>query len=147
MSTLTKLTRSLLVVGLLQAVSALADPSLLPEAHTQNGITYSSGGISEDEATAMKAAASAYNLMLTFAEKGTGEYLADVTVTIKDINGRTVLDTISKGPLFLIDLPAGRYTVQTEVNGQTQSKTTDITPRHHAELVYYWPQNVVDTTE
>ncbi len=108
---------SLLAIGMLQAIPALAaDPSALPPAQTQNGITYVTGGIGETESNAMKAAAGHYDLMLTFAERS-GAYLADVKVNIADRSGDSVLDLVS-GPILLVDLPAGRYTVRADVEGK-----------------------------
>jgi hypothetical protein len=55
----------------------------------------------------MKVAAQDYDLMLTFATDG-GKYLADIHLQIEDMNGNTLLSTVSKGPLFLANLPVGR---------------------------------------
>jgi hypothetical protein len=144
MNTIHKLTTGLLAIGLLQAVPAFsAELSSLPAAKTQNGITYISGGIGEPEAAAMKAAANQYNLALTFAEQGTGDYLADVKVHIKDLNGKEVLDIASTGPLLLSNLPAGKYLIQAQENGKALSRTVDLNGKQHADFVFYWPQDVV----
>lgn len=51
-----------------------------------------------------------YSVRLSFA-KASGPYLANIAVTVKDAQGRTVLDTVSNGPWLFIDLPAGDYHV------------------------------------
>ena len=85
---------------------------------TENGITYVSGGIGEGQAQAMMGMRKDYNLQLTFAMKGTGEYLADVKVNIQDAKGKEILETVSSGPLFYAKLPQGRYKVTAEFNGK-----------------------------
>ena len=109
----------------------------LPAAQTQNGVTFVTGGIGKPEATAMKAAAKRYDLMLVFADRG-GHYLADVNVKIKDSQGNTVLDVVSD-PILLANLPSGRYTLQADAQGKKQVKTIHLTHRHSAQLVNYWP--------
>ena len=141
MNTINKFTLSLLAISLVQAVPALAvDPSALPATQTQNGITYVTGGIGDPEAAAMKAAAKNYNLMLTFAERR-GDYLADVKVDIKDVKGNTILDIVS-GPILLVNLPSGRYTIQAEEYDKPMVKTVDVTSRHHEQFVYAWPNDI-----
>lgn len=80
----------------------------MPEVQRQNGITYVTGGVGKERSEAMKMAAQDYDLMLTFATDR-GKYLADIDVQIENMNGNILLSTVSKGPLFLADLPVGRY--------------------------------------
>ena len=142
MNAINKFILSLLAISLVQAVPALtAGRNFLPAAKTQNGITYVTGGIGEPEASAMKAAANHYDLMLTFAERN-GDYLANVKVTIKDLKGYTVLDTVSDGPILLANLPSGRYTVRAEADGKVLVKTANVISRHHSQFVYFWPNEV-----
>jgi hypothetical protein len=141
MSAINKFTLSLLAMSLVLAVPVLAAGSrALLAAQTQNGITYVTGGIGEPEAAAMKAAAKNYDLVLTFAERR-GDYLADVKVNIKDMKGDTLLDIVS-GPILLVNLPSGKYTIQAEEYGKPVVKTVDVTSRHHEMFVYAWPNNI-----
>jgi hypothetical protein len=141
MSTINKFTLSLLAISLVQAVPTLAaDLSDLPATQTQNGITYVTGGFGDPEAASMKAAAKDYDLMLTFAERR-GDYLADVKVDIKDMKGGTILDIVS-GPILLVNLPSGRYTIQAEEYGKPMVKTVNVTSRHHEQFVYTWPNDI-----
>ncbi|UUZ63619.1 carboxypeptidase regulatory-like domain-containing protein [Polaromonas sp. P1-6] len=90
------LSSSLLIPSI--GFSAEAAMGLTPK--TEDGITYVSGGIGAGQAQAMKNMRKDYNLQLTFAEKGTGEYLADIKVNLQDAMGKKVLETVSPGPLF-----------------------------------------------
>jgi hypothetical protein len=133
----------MLALGTQQISPALsADMSLLPKPETRNNITYLSGGVGEDEAAAMKAAAKSYNLMLTFVVQGTGQYRSDVGIKIQDMTGKTLLDTVSNGPMFLATLPAGSYKITTSENGMTRTRTVHITPRQHVREVVAWPESV-----
>lgn len=118
-----------------------ASPQQAPAAQTQHGITFETGGIGQSEAAAMKAAARHYDLMMTFADRN-GDYLAAVNVKIQDGKGNTVLNTVS-APILLVDLPAGHYTVQADVDGKLLVKTLTLPARsngHPTEVVYRWPQ-------
>ena len=95
----------------------------LPQASTENGITYVCGGVGSDEAEKMKRAAREHDLMLTFATKA-GDYLADARVVIDDTRGHPLLSTTCDGPIMLVDVPrGGRYHVRSEMEGQATSGT------------------------
>jgi len=49
-----------------------------------------------------------------------GEYLSEVTVTIFDQKGESILTTVSNGPWFFINLPSGTYDL--EVSFQKKRK-------------------------
>jgi hypothetical protein len=140
------LIRTFIAVGMLQALSAFAaDLSALPPAQTQNGITYITGGVGKPESTAMKAEGGRHDLMLMFANRRS-EFLANVKVSIADRNHETVLDIVS-GPILLVDLPAGRYTVRADVDGTLLTKTIDVSGRQHKQVAYVWPNEADQPTE
>jgi hypothetical protein len=138
--------RTFMAVGLLQALSAFAaDLSALPPAQTQNGITYITGGVGKPESTAMKAEGGRHDLMLMFANRKS-EFLANVKVSIADRNHETVLDIVS-GPILLVDLPAGRYTVRADVDDTLLTKMIDVSGRQHKQVAYVWPNEADQPTE
>lgn len=111
----------------------------LPTAQSQNGVTYLSGGVGEGQAAAIKAAAANYSVMLTFADPS-GAYLADVKVMISDQKGKPVLDTVSTGPMLLVDLPPGQYRLNAEYKGNTQSQAMSVkTKTTPTRLTLRWP--------
>ena len=124
-----------LILGPVGTVLA-AHPDM-PEVQTQNGIHYVTGGIGKEQSEALKMVAKDYDLMLTFATRG-GKYLADVDVQIADMHGNTLVDTVSKGPLFLANLPAGRYKVTAAEEGIRQSRVVNIGGKRPAEAVFHW---------
>lgn len=120
------------------AISA-EDMAILPEAKTQNGISYLSGGIGSDQVTAMQEAATDYSLMLTCSVQNTGEYLADVKVSITDKSGAVVLDTVTEGPILLVKLSPGQYHLSADSAGTVVNKTVQIGSGHTVKLNLSWP--------
>lgn len=125
-------------LGTLGSVVA-ADMTALPEAQTQNGITYLSGGIGLDESTAMKAAARDYTLMLTCSVQPTGKYLSNVKVNIADKSGSPVLETVTNGPMLLVQLAPGQYRISAESDGVIVNRTVDIGSAHPTRVNLSWP--------
>lgn len=124
-------------LALVLALPVLADT--LPQSKTEHGITYMSGGIGGDESAAMKAEAKNYPLSLVFAAGRHDEYLADVPVTIKDRSGKTLLDTVSSGPLMLLKVPAGKYTIVATRDGKALNRTVLVTAKGDRQVVFHWP--------
>jgi hypothetical protein len=106
------------VLGLMASnfVSGVAAEELTVK--TSNGFSYLSGGFGEDERERLRSIAVGDNLELSFALQNK-EYLGGANVLIKDAKGNNVLEAISEGPLFLVDLPAGGYTVEATAMGKT----------------------------
>ena len=111
----------------------------LPAAKSEGNVTYLSGGIGKDEALAMKRAEKDYPLSMVFSEGKHNEYVADVRVTIKDKTGKTVLNTVSNGPIMLARLPAGTYSVTAEMGGKAQHRTAKVSDKGDVMESFHWP--------
>ncbi|MES2186191.1 MAG: carboxypeptidase regulatory-like domain-containing protein [Pseudomonadota bacterium] len=110
----------------LGAVAAHAqDKRVLPPLHMQGSAGYVCGGIGVDESTLFRSAMKSHPLSLLFARPG-GDYLADVQVDIKAHSGDSVLSMTAGGPVCLIDLPAGRYTIAATSGGTTKNETVTV---------------------
>jgi len=108
------------------------------ETQQQGSVTYVSGGVGDAEAQAIKDMSSDYSLQLLFVTRQSGQYLADVKVRITDSRNNVMLDTTSEGPYLLAKLPAGRYTVTAELNGQVQRQTVQVNGSRGQRLVLGW---------
>ena len=129
---------ALWTLGLGIAVSAGAQDAVTLTPKTQNGTTFVSGGVGKDEAELADAISRyGYNVQLVFAEQ-TGAFLADVGLHITDATGRTVLDTVSEGPMFLAKLPPGQYRVAAQANGAVRTATLDAS-RGAKRTTLVWP--------
>ncbi|CAG2155298.1 carboxypeptidase-like regulatory domain-containing protein [Cupriavidus numazuensis] len=123
----------------ISATSALAiaqETTVMKPQTTPSGIEYVSGGIGDGQQDAMKVMRKDYNLRLTFARPGSGEYLADVKVIIENADNAKVLETTSRGPLLFAKLPPGAYRITAEFEGQRQVKKATIRDGQPRGLVY-----------
>ncbi|AJZ56599.1 hypothetical protein OI25_7129 [Paraburkholderia fungorum] len=109
----------------------------LPQPASQNGISYITGGVGEDEVQAFRAAAPGYNLRMTFASK-TGSYLSDIDVTITSGAGRSVLSVRTEGPFLFVRLPAGRYQIGAQTRHITETRKIQVPAHGGADLRFYW---------
>ena len=136
-----KLSQWVLVLGLtgplLCGAADMSAPLLHP--HTEGDVTYVSGGFGLDERQELDAVAKDYDLKLVFAGKGSGEYLADVKVSIANTKGEKILEAVSEGPWFLAKLPAGRYKVSAESAGHTLTQQARVGGKRLTQLHFYWP--------
>lgn len=87
--------------------------------------TVISGGVGEEEEAYMQSVQHNYNTKLVFTGER-GMYLADVAVSIRDKNGKEVVNGVSDGPMLLVELVPGRYTVQAETEGFTKTRNIQV---------------------
>src|SRR2546423_15130274 len=92
---------SVAVGTLALAVAFHAVGATLPQARTEHGVTYISGGFGHDESAALKAEARKYPLTMVFSAGKANEYLADVKITIRDKAGKESPSYVAKRPLVL----------------------------------------------
>lgn len=126
---------------LLGASSAHADA--LPPIQTRGDVQFVSGGIGKEETDALKQAESQFPLTLEFAasaEKPTQDasapHVSDALVAIRDAQGRDVLSTRSDGPILLVRLPSGSYTVEAEWNGVRRQRPVAVANDKRQHVVF-----------
>ena len=95
------------------------------QAQQQGNITFVSGGAGTEDRDALRQVENQYNLRLLFATRN-GNYLAGIAVTLNDMRGNAVLDTIAEGPIFYAHVPPGRYRLTVSNQGQSQSRDISI---------------------
>jgi len=95
------------------------------QAQQQGNITFVSGGAGTEDRDALRQVENQYNLRLLFAARN-GNYLAGIAVTLNDMRGNAVLDTIAEGPIFYAHVPPGRYRLTVSNQGQSQSRDISI---------------------
>jgi len=121
------------------AATLLAERTELPRPRTEGAVTWVSGGIGKTESAAIEAEAKDYPLRMFFSIENTVEYLAGVHVTIKDHSGTDVLSTTADGPIMLVKLPTGEYTVVAEAFGKVLRETVTVGAKGGEELSFHWP--------
>lgn len=119
------LSAAVLCAALLSATGAHAQHPALQKA---GDVQYVCGGIGIDESTAMRAAMKAYPLSLLFATQS-GDYLAKIQVVIEGEKGAQVGQFEAQGPVCLVRLDAGRYTVKASAEGgKTIEHSVEVVP-------------------
>lgn len=113
----------------------------LPAEQHAGTIRYRTGGVGDAESSAMKAVAPDYPLAMTFAVRigSRDAYTAAVRVRITVADGAPVLDVVSGGPFLLVNLPEGKYRIDADCDGSSQSRAVEITRGGHRSLVFVWP--------
>lgn len=115
--------------------SACAQTGDLPTIYSRGQISYTSGGVGQDEEQAFKQEAPHWPLALQFSGPG-GQFIADVHVSIMKRDGTKVLEAVSQGPYMLVKLPAGAYTLHVEYLHQKQQKNVNISG--HTAAAFRW---------
>lgn len=133
--------KTLRIAAILTALSPIvaipAAQAAIVESQHAGGVRSLQGGVGEAEQQQMKAAAADYSLGLTFASD-TGAYLADVAVRVLDAKGRAVFDTTVRNPIVLVDLPAGRYSIEATYQARTQKSSVDLAKGKSRALTLRW---------
>lgn len=106
---------------------------------TQGDISFVTGGVGEDEQKALRAIQGQYNLHLTLAVKGSGEYVSGVKVKIEDAKGHTLLDTTTDGPNLFVQLKPGHYKVTADRDGHMIAEGVAVPTKHGTAVVFHFP--------
>ena len=93
----------------------------LPPAKQSGGVSYTSGGIPDEQLPAVKQARASYPLVIELFQKNgqKNQYTSDVQVRLTNAKGEVVLDDKSEGPFFLVKPAPGTYKVEATFNGKT----------------------------
>jgi hypothetical protein len=127
------LTAALAALGL--AAPAFASGDVLPTPRKAGEITYLSGGVGEREQKAIEREADDYDLQVTI-DRPDGAYLAGSAVRIETPDGTDVLDTTAQGPMFLAQLPRGRYVLHASLDGyRSEKRVVDVSDLHPTRIV------------
>lgn len=121
-------------LGLSILYSLPAQPA--PVGERQGEVSVLHGGVGAEDRAAMQAQAADYNLHLTFAAKGSGAYLSDVKVVIRDARGKTLVDTVTSGPWLYARLPQGKVTIAATSMGQTLTQTLSVPASGRRDWVF-----------
>ncbi|HEX3631908.1 MAG TPA: carboxypeptidase regulatory-like domain-containing protein [Casimicrobiaceae bacterium] len=136
---------TLLLLAMAMVSPPVASAAEQPKLQSNGAVEYLSGGVGKEEADALKQQSADYALTLEFAssrsaegDASAGAYVADVKVDIRDAQGRPMLNTTSTGPLLLVRLPPGDYTVVADWNGVRKQHSVDIPDGARRHVVFMW---------
>jgi hypothetical protein len=112
------------LITMMCATLAMAQvPAIKPG--VQNGVTFVSGGIGSASQEQLRAHEKEFNLKLVFTLVE-GNYLSDVSVSIKNSGGKTLVEHVADGPFFMAKLPAGTYSVTAAYENKTQTRNVSV---------------------
>lgn len=85
----------------------------VPPTKSVNGVDFIMGGVGSDESQAMLAESKWWPLTIEFSEHTTdGDvWISDARVRIVNAAEQTVFDQVCDGPLLLVNVPPGSYTI------------------------------------
>ena len=102
-------------------------------------VSYTSGGVADSGMEAVDTSEKGYNLKMLFVSNG--QYLANVGVKIFDAKGNGILETTSNGPVLLVKMPSGRYTVSTQTEGGNKlTRHVTVSANHLTAYVMRYPE-------
>jgi hypothetical protein len=118
--------------------AAVADdaPSVKLPVKEQNGISYVSGGVGDEEQDALEHA-KGFNLELTMASTS-GKYVGVTDLRIDDAQGKKVLEVQTDGPLFLAKLPSGEYVVHATAQGASTTRKVSVPGSGRERVTLSW---------
>lgn len=106
---------------------------------TATGIPYLTGGLDLEERARLEASQGQFNLRLNFSLQNAGDRPFRIQVRIQDPARRTTLmETEAKGPLFMAQLPPGRYLVTLTYSGQEVQREMSIPGYGAASASFEW---------
>ena len=104
-------------------------------------LPYISGGVGFDEREELLAKEKEYNLKVIVAEKS-GDYLADVKVVIESGKKERVFDTTMEGPILLVKLPPGTYTIKATSGRETLTETVTVPAQGLRHAMFRWDNSL-----
>lgn len=114
-----------------------AAPADTPVIQQSGTIRYLSGGVGDEERTAMSQVENQFNLGITLATTS-GAFMSDAHIRILDHKGATVFETVPNGPMLFVELPPGHYKVEADGYGQHYAKPVSV-GRSMSKITFTWP--------
>jgi hypothetical protein len=130
------------LVGSVIAAGALAQTQPANGLPSDGRMGYLNGGFGKEQADLMRDLSPQFPVRMTFSRHNgthdTEQFVADVSLRIIDSSGRTVVDLRGQGPIFLLRLPEGSYSVEAGRNGEVKTRRFDVVSGRHRELAFSW---------
>jgi hypothetical protein len=135
------------MLGVTLMGAGVARAADLPAVRHDGEVAYLTGGVGQDESSAISAVQRQWPLSLEFAEQAGGRavYVADVDVVVRNASGQAALEAQADGPFLLAKLPPGRYAVEASWNGKTLREPVTIKHGAPAHATFVWPADMDDS--
>jgi hypothetical protein len=126
-----------LIFGLLLCSSVWAQ---IPQTQSSQGVSYITGGVGEEESTAILAEAKQWPLLLELSqlENGRGVWIFGSQIKILNAKNAVVFDAKADGPYMLINLIAGDYAIQASYQGVVQNRSISVKAGQSQKISIFW---------
>ena len=111
-----------------------------PDTQRSLGISYITGGVGEEESTAILAEAKQWPLLLELSqlENGRGVWIFGSQIKIANTKGAAIFDAKADGPYMLVNLEAGDYVIQASYQGVEQKRAISIKAGQPQKISIFW---------
>ncbi len=112
----------------------------IPQTQYSQGISYITGGVGEEESTAILAEAKQWPLLLELSqlENGRGVWIFGSQIKILNAKNTVVVDAKADGPYMLINLTAGDYAIQASYQGVEQKRSISVKAGQSQKISIFW---------
>jgi hypothetical protein len=112
----------------------------IPQTQYSQGVSYITGGVGEEESTAILAEAKQWPLLLELSqlENGRGVWIFGSQIKILNAKNTVVFDAQAAGPYMLINLTAGDYVIQASYQGIEQKRSISIKAGQSQKISIFW---------
>jgi hypothetical protein len=112
----------------------------IPQTQYSQGISYITGGVGEEESTAILAEAKQWPLLLELSqlENGRGVWIFGSQIKILNAKNTVVFDAKADGPYMLINLTAGDYAIQASYQGVEQKRSISVKAGQSQKISIFW---------
>jgi hypothetical protein len=125
-STVAETAPALPPAGSIDSIGSGAIPALPLELMTENGISYISGGIGDEEKEQLIIQEAQFNLRLLLTSTD-GAFYSNVRMELKDASGKVLVSIGDAGPYVYLTVPTGAYTVDvTSAKGSAKSTSIKV---------------------
>ena len=101
---------------------------------------YLSGGVTDEDAAAIKKRGPDYGLQLFLSADHKPTAAGEVKIKILNLAKETIIDSIADGPLFFVKVDGGRYTLILDRGGEVKEKTFDLIGRRFGQFSFDWSE-------
>lgn len=112
----------------------------IPDTQRSLGVSYITGGVGEEESTAILAEAKQWPLLLELSqlENGRGVWIFGGQIKIANAKGAVIFDAKAEGPYMLVNLDSGDYVIQASYEGVEQKRAISIKAGQSQKISIFW---------
>ncbi|ANJ00201.1 hypothetical protein A8O14_08985 [Polynucleobacter wuianus] len=112
----------------------------VPPTQHSGGISYISGGVGEEETTAILAEAKLWPVLLELSqiENGRGVWIFGANIKVVDSKKQVLFNAQADGPYMLINLEAGDYIIEASYQGVEQKRALSVKTNSSQKISLFW---------